>query len=286
MATADDHDGTGDLAESRELVRSASKWFIAGLGGIGAVLVAGSQLSSVGARDPATPRFWVAIVGVGAGLLAIMWAMWRVVDVLSPQPWSFEDIVSAWGEDGSRTPHERAARREVGEYLRTHPTALGGFSSPSQILDLYKESEPDREGLDDLVALMDAMLDKAATVSLQARFQSLRWQIAAGVLLGATGIIAFAWAANPADPVQPKPSLVNAVLTNADLSGASLRNVDLTGADLTGADLTGADVAGAVLDEVTWGGTTCPDGTNSDANAPANASSTGAKGSCVGHLTP
>ena len=285
MPTADDTDGTGDLAESRELVRSASKWFIAGLGGIGAVLVAGSQLSSVGALDPAAPRFWIAILGVGAGLLAIMWAMWRVVDVLSPQPWSFEDIVTAW-EGNGRPTDGKAARHEVGVYLRSHSTALGGFSSPAQILELYQDSEPDREGLGDLVALMDAMLDKAATVSLQARFQSLRWQIAAGVLLGATGIIAFAWAANPADPVQPKPSLVNAVLTGADLSGASLRNVDLTGADLTGADLSGADVAGAVLDDVTWGGTTCPDGTNSDSNAPATASSNGPKGSCVGHLTP
>lgn len=286
MSTADDAGSTGDLAESRELVRSASKWFIAGLGAIGAVLVAGSQLSSVGALDPTAPRFWIALLGVGAGLIAIMWAMWRVVDVLAPQPWSFEDIVEAWDAHAPKARRPKAPHQDVGAYFRSHPTALGGFSSPREILDLYEESESDREGLGDLVSLMDAMLDKAATISLQTRFQSLRWQIAAGVLLGATGIIAFAWAANPADPVQPKPSLVNANLRGADLSGASLRNVDLTGADLTAADLTGADVAGAVLEGVVWGDTTCPDGTNSDASAPSSGASTASKGSCTGHLTP
>ena len=276
----------GELAASRELVRSASKWFIAGLGAIGAVLVAGSQLSSVGALDPTSLRFWVAIAGVAAGLLAIMWAMWRVVDVLAPQPWSFEDIVAVWDRAPSAGKRKRGSGDEVGRYFKAHKTALGGFDTPSEILTVYKESEPDREGLNDLVSLMDSMLDKAATVSLQSRFQALRWQIAGGVLIGAVGIIAFAWAANPADPVQPKPSLINADLSGADLSGASLRNVNLTGANLKGADLTGADVSGATLEDVVWGNTVCPDGTNSDATASGTSGSVGVPGTCVGHLIP
>ncbi len=56
-----------------------------------------------------------------------------------------------------------------------------------------------------------------------------------------------------------------ASLGSTDLSGAQLDGADLTGADLTGANLTGASVTGATLSAVTWSGTTCPDGTNSNA---------------------
>ena len=58
-------------------------------------------------------------------------------------------------------------------------------------------------------------------------------------------------------------------LITADLSGARLDGVDFTAADLTGADLGRA----SGLDTVIWSGTTCPDGSDSDANG----------GTCVGH---
>ncbi len=68
-------------------------------------------------------------------------------------------------------------------------------------------------------------------------------------------------------------------LQHADLAGAVLRAVDFTGAnlqhaDMTDADLTGANLAGAHTDQITWSNTTCPDGTNSNADG----------GSCNGHL--
>lgn len=283
MADPDSTAGSTDLSEARDLVRAAAKWFIAGLGAIGAVLVAGSQLSSVGALDTAEPRFWVALAGVAVGLLAILWAMWRVVDVLAPERWSFEDVVRAWDEAASsgRTPWS-SRELAVGRYFREHQLALGGFTSPRQIQDVYDESEPDREGLDDLVALMNDLLEKASTVSLQTRFRALKGQIAAGVMVGAAGIIAFAWAANPADPAQPPPSLRGAQLVGADLRGVSLRNADLTGADLTRADLAGSDLAGAKIEKVTWSDTTCPDGTNSDATVRTRKQ----HGTCLGHLLP
>lgn len=280
MADADPS-ASSDLSAARDLVRAAAKWFVGGLGAIGAVLVAGSQLSSVGSLDAGSSRFWIAVAGVSVGLLAILWAMSRVVDVLAPGRWSFEDVVAAWDRVGHRPrrlfPNDRDA---VGLYFRQHPLALGGYDSPGAIQQEYAESDADREGLDDLVNLMDDLLEKAATVSLQTRFTTLKWQIAAGVLLGAGGIVAFAWAANPADPAQPAPSLRGANLVGADLRGASLRNADLTHANLTNADLEGADLAGAKTGGAVWSHTTCPDGTNS-AVAAGRLPQT-----CSGHMTP
>jgi uncharacterized protein YjbI with pentapeptide repeats len=64
--------------------------------------------------------------------------------------------------------------------------------------------------------------------------------------------------------------LAHARFVDADLRGAQLDRTDLTMADLSGADLDRA----TGLETVTWSATTCPDGTNSDADG----------GPCVGHL--
>lgn len=63
--------------------------------------------------------------------------------------------------------------------------------------------------------------------------------------------------------------LRSASFVGADLRYARLDGVDLTNADLTGADWRRSTGAGSAV----YGNTTCPDGTNSDANG----------GTCVGH---
>jgi len=83
--------------------------------------------------------------------------------------------------------------------------------------------------------------------------------------------------------------LTAANLEGANLSGANLNGTDLSSADLKGADLSGANLTsaklnmanlsgalttGANFNKAIWGSTTCPDGSNSDADG----------GSCVGHL--
>ncbi len=86
-------------------------------------------------------------------------------------------------------------------------------------------------------------------------------------------------------------------LTDANLVAAHLNYSDFTGADFTGADLKDAKVEGCWFNEAnftganlegvnmaaawgwanaTWNDTTCPDGSNSDANNQT----------CEGHLTP
>jgi hypothetical protein len=69
-------------------------------------------------------------------------------------------------------------------------------------------------------------------------------------------------------------NLNGANLTGANLTGANLSGANLNGANLTGANLTGAKLSGANLNKVTWSGTTCPDGTNSNTDG----------GTCTGHL--
>ena len=69
-------------------------------------------------------------------------------------------------------------------------------------------------------------------------------------------------------------NLNKANLSGVNLSGANLSGANLNSANLTGANLSGANVTGANLGKVTWSNTTCPDGTNSNADG----------GTCAGHL--
>jgi Pentapeptide repeats (8 copies) len=69
-------------------------------------------------------------------------------------------------------------------------------------------------------------------------------------------------------------NLSGSSFVNANLTGAALQDSNLQGANFTGANLTGADLDRANVYKVTWSNTTCPDGTNSNADG----------GTCKGHL--
>jgi hypothetical protein len=69
-------------------------------------------------------------------------------------------------------------------------------------------------------------------------------------------------------------ALAGCNLSGLNLTGANLTGANLNSANLTGADLSGATVTGANFNKVTWSNTTCPDGTNSNADG----------GTCTGHL--
>jgi len=86
-------------------------------------------------------------------------------------------------------------------------------------------------------------------------------------------------------------SLKNATLRNTNFSSARMTGVDFGGAvaekaqfgsanlskpNFTGTNLTGSTFQNVNMSDAIWSGTTCPDGTNSDANG----------NTCDGHLNP
>jgi outer membrane protein assembly factor BamB len=72
----------------------------------------------------------------------------------------------------------------------------------------------------------------------------------------------------------PRANLAGANATNANLTGTYLDGANLSSANLSQAKLQGATLTHANLSGVTWSQTTCPDGTNSNADG----------GTCTGHL--
>src|SRR6185312_13106632 len=69
-------------------------------------------------------------------------------------------------------------------------------------------------------------------------------------------------------------NLARQTLEGAEFNGASLHGVNLEGAFLANADFSGATLQGVNTNGAVWSNTTCPDGTNSDADG----------GTCAGHF--
>lgn len=288
------------LDAQAEQIRAAAKWLVASFAAVGAALIAGSQLSSIGklpvcaGMTAECARLWVAVAGAMTGMAGVMWAVWTGVKLLAPAKLQMGDLKADWKEGSP-----------IHDYFQKNPSQLQGFDNFEDIevkeaaayarfdelnerlvkTDDARAKKQIEDELDEAdVVLRDLLTrsDDVVTIANHVQFVhsfrqgALRHLLLASAI-GGLGIIAFAWAANP--PAATSASLREVDLSGADLRGADLRNVDMTDAVLKGADLTGANLSGAVLedadlDNVTWKGTVCPDGTNSD----------DAAGSCVNHL--
>jgi len=295
------------LAEaSAERIRDAGKWLIASFAAVGAALIAGSQFSSIGKLDACVSlslvctRLPIALLGAAAGLAAVVWAIWTAVNLLVPEHLPPSRLVELWHDPTSPIhiffSENRSyfqGFRDFADLTSTEKEVYGRYDELSRRFD-RAASDDEREKIaadmeavnaeaEDIIRRGDAVVTLANRVTNENAFKREalpRLMISAAV--AAVGIGLFAWAANPPTPdATPSSSLRGAILRNSDLTGVNLRNADLRGADLSGADLTAADLEGAmldgaVLDQVTWSGTTCPDGRVSD----------DVGGSCDNHLTP
>ncbi len=282
------------FADINAVLTTTSKWLIASLGAIGAVLVVGSQLSSLGSL-PLGARFATAVLAAGVALVCILLAIWLVTGLLAPERYYISDLATEWTkyEAALRRGPRRAARKyPVSAWFAEHKEYLAGFASPKAIYNKWRSTEaqlqshsPTQDERKNLEATSGRLLDAIDGIVAMANFRRnrtyfgrMQLPLVGLMTLAAIGIGIFAWAANPAE--KGPASLRNAELAGADLTGAFLGYADLTGADLTDATLEGANLTGAKLTDVTWDNTVCPDGTNSDDVAGAD----GTGGTCEGHL--
>lgn len=73
-------------AAATESLRSATKWLLTAAAAVGAVLVAGLQLSSVGALvSDELPRLMLALSGLALGLAGVGYMIWRASGLLSDE---------------------------------------------------------------------------------------------------------------------------------------------------------------------------------------------------------
>jgi hypothetical protein len=170
------------------------------------------------------------------------------------------------------------------EYNWHLPGIAGSFDQALAGTDKGEKIPFDIAGLFDLKCKTDAVKLDPNTGQLDDRGADLSGKIMqGGDLSGAELNNANLNGANLQKSFLPNANLTGASirgtnLQQSDLSGTNLTNADLRGSNLqqsnmTNANLTGANLAGANIQNITWSNTTCPDGTNSNADG----------GTCKGH---
>jgi hypothetical protein len=299
VTTESSQDAGDPIAVAANRIREAGKWLIAAAAAVGAALIAGSQLSSIGKLNVCTSsseqclRLPASLLGAIIALVSIAYIMWSAVQLLLPVEVTVTDLANHWDAANPKWADVKFFKENPAYLGYSHPNELGKarIDAWTQLTEaeataksaLDSEREIRERDVEQARKVFDDLQDRTRTITSIAQYQLLKddfkrfsKKLLPAVALAAIGVVLFAWAANPPSPVAPSITMKGATLAHADLRQANLKGVDLSGANLSDADLRGAQLDGANLKNVTWRNTKCPDGTNSDEN----------NHTCLGHLTP
>jgi hypothetical protein len=199
-----------DLAEARagvERYRDLAKYLIGVFASIGVLLVAGTQLSSLGklSWEDDRARLVTAAIALAITVGTILWIVAAVLAVLRPVDLTLAGVRS----DAKLT-----------QVVEQRPELLGGADSVADVEaqttgPLLSASE--RAGWE---AVGRTVVDRAALAHTQRTFEAAWRPMAVGAVLGTAAIAVFAWSANPADEpaaeaiIDPAPAAVSIDLTN------------------------------------------------------------------------
>jgi hypothetical protein len=215
------------LAAAAEL-RSAAKWLLASFGAVGAVLIAGVQLTELGHVHHA--RLWEAIGSIVVGLAGVALSIFTASRVLEPMTATIDLVAS---ED-----EFEALRKLVGAHpgmFKGTAGSLTGFvhASSQTLVDAdaayreledhpndqarqiaYRRAEQKRERVEGVAT---DLLGLAALLAIRGRFVwARRWLLLGGILVVA-GAIGFVYFANPAKPTKP-PTSARAKIVRVELT--------------------------------------------------------------------
>lgn len=204
------------LSQAVEYLRGNVKWSLLAFGAIGTTLLAGSQLSSLGKFDVHEPRLWAAVMFAILALGAASYA------VRSAQAVAY-------------TGHVEYAQLDESDlaYVNNNKPILEGFDSVAALRQTYEACITKRyhdlltPGTEPLVlesnekwyAYLDSMHDKILAYvrynRIRRQADRSRSQLTAASIAAATGLVGFAWAANP-------EKAATAVVVSAPISEAQV----------------------------------------------------------------
>lgn len=304
-----------EFQASGERMREAAKWLVAIFGAIAGILIAGTQLSSIGSL-PVGTRLFFAIAGASVALVGVLCVVWLLLGIMLPSHVALDEVAYDLTDCTKKKP--------LPSFLRSNPSVLLPYNSLGHLLGANKiaikskdsalrkyyqalkscgdetnSAVEKRETIAKAATAQAAQVDRdigyvaklLTVVQLRSRFGTVP-KIGAflGASLAAIGIGVFAWAANPPEEeTAPGLALAGATLSGAGLAGVEMANADLTGAvldgaNLVGANLNGADLTNADLTGADIRGTSLDGVTWSNTTCPDGTNSDDHKSTCEGFL--
>lgn len=232
----DTNSSSGQYAAATEALRSTAKWLLAGLAGVGAVLVAGLQLSDLGALSSGDLlRLLVsiaALVGATAAVadmirhaVAILTSEWVTLADFTDQGFearvghpgleeaelkAIEERIKIVGEELFTSAAPTVARLHA--YLRTANERLAAIGAGTEMV-----TDTERAAAQARVAELRAVARDVADFANYERtrrlFDALKPRLVVGAAVVVVCVMVFAVAANP--PPQDKPVQVQLVPTTS-----------------------------------------------------------------------
>ena len=239
-------------AAATDNLRTATRWLLTAAAAAAAVIVAGVQLTSIGSLGPGDwPRLIAAGAGLAAGLGAVGYMIFRTSRLLTDEWITLAQLVldqfkGDLRESGNRSDkRRRAAIERIYEELEDYQDELYGGVAES-ISDLYdrlqKANKQARESpgqahmqtAADLRNAVDTLVQAANYSYIRADFAVLRKRLAQAGAVFVTGVVIFAYAANP--PRSPSPGSAVSPVSQATASGyhPGNRGTDRVNADSAG----------------------------------------------------
>jgi hypothetical protein len=224
----------GGVQSAIDRYRDLAKYLITIFAGVGALLVAGTQLASIGKlsfKDEPS-RVIAVIAGLVLAVGAVAAAVGLALKVLRPVEMTFDQVIS-----------DAALRAKI----EARTWLLSGANSLDEVRDNLTASTLTGSDRATWFGVADDVVAHGAYLQTRATFEGTWWPLLGAGVLGALGIIAFTWGANPPDStrspvVEPAPVSVRVSLTAA-------------GRDALADALGGKECASSPLEALVIGGT-------------------------------
>ncbi|GIH19273.1 hypothetical protein [Rugosimonospora africana] len=220
--SSDEAAAGGGYASQLDALRSAAKWLLAAAAAVGALLVAGLQLTGIGQLSIDS---WRLYVGLGAALtaLAAVGYVIKAASTVLAQEWL---TLADFTDDASGLPGPRAKRvraladlRTVEKRLMSSRHELFGYLAPT-LAELHRKLHESHEVMWSADPASTAhqeasersdRLRKAARDVVQAAnyyyvlrlFKALRLRMAWAAVVGVAGVAVFAYVVNPPEATVP-----------------------------------------------------------------------------------
>lgn len=203
-------DPYAEITAANKHLRETAKWILTSFAAVGAILVAGLQLSSLGKLTSETPdaRIVAALAGVAFAAIGVVLAIGFMSSVLAPLRTSFH----------TADKHQDVTERVLGDrelLRRTYPELKEKIAEKDAAVDEarklgtssadYKQARAEREAWE---KNKQAALVYIGAELLWDRYKRARGAVIVSVFLIVGGVVAFAWGANPPSDETKSPSVV------------------------------------------------------------------------------
>jgi hypothetical protein len=202
------------LTLAGDRIRETAKWLTVSLAVLGGILLAGTQLSSIGSLEPGSERFMAALYGGGGAAVGTLLILGATVLTASTTPVRLAKV--KLNNKKLNDPALLEGRSDVGQLKKDYEAAVAARKNAIAV----NVSNPTQETADDakaadanavyLSGVVQNVLQVASYYKLAKTWRWAAGVIGLGAVIAAIGLVFFIWAANPAEDA--KGSLASPVV--------------------------------------------------------------------------